>query len=112
MPDAELTDRDGELPPNGHRLDTGRSSLLPHPEAHNEAGGTGTPGTVLDTTTAADSGLLRVAEDDDDGVVCAPSGNRWLMPNALARCGLPDSRLRSGGVGRLRLRKLEAEWGC
>ena len=72
MPDAELTDRDGELPPNGHRLDTGRSSLLPHREAHNEAGGTGTPGTVLDTTTAADSGLLRVAEDDDDGVVMPP----------------------------------------
>src|SRR6476469_4127295 len=72
MPDAELTDRDGGLPPNGHRLDTGRSSLLPHPEAHNEAGGTGTPGTVLDTTAAADSGLLRVAEDDDDGVVMRP----------------------------------------
>ena len=69
MPDAELTDRDGELPPNGHRLDTGPSSLLPHREAHNEAGRTGTPGTVLDTTTAADSGLLRVA---DDGVVIRP----------------------------------------
>jgi hypothetical protein len=60
------------LPPNGHRLDTRRSSLLPDREAHNEAGGNGTPGTVLDTTTAADSGLLRVAEDDDDGVVMRP----------------------------------------
>ena len=63
MPDAELADRDGGLPPNGHRLDTGRIT---------RPGGPGTPGTVLDTTTAADSGLLRVAEDDDDGVVMRP----------------------------------------
>ena len=96
MPDAELTDRDGELPPNGHRLDTGRSSLLPHREAHNEAGGTGTPGTVLDTTTAADSGLLRVAEDDDDGDDRTPrrnGGSRWNAGKDLSFVPLRPERV-------------------
>jgi hypothetical protein len=43
-----------------------------------------------------------------------PTGQHAHRDQVDARvCGrLPDSRLRSGGVGRLRLRKLEAEWGC